>query len=206
MVAKHQTYGDSDAPRGFTLMPRHLLEEWIKSALPGRLKVMLYLWNHAAWSPKTVYHNQTGEPVKIKVGQVYISMRNLAKNTGLTRNKAWRAINWAKARQYVRHQTRQGMSLITVCGFEHWQDYKNYSRTANVTANVTKSGQPRDINNTPTKVGVGEGNISRFKRRGNMPDEKRIEKIQTKIDAGKELTKTEKTEYNLFWAGKIREE
>ena len=135
---------------GFFALDRELLshEIWLEEPFTkGQAWVdLIGLANHDEC--KMYIRNKS---IECQRGEVNRSFRWLGRRWKWSTDKVIRFIKFLEAEQMVRHETRQGETVITLCNYSLWQDKYRHNKTPNETDVETQTRQQHDTNETPTR-------------------------------------------------------
>lgn len=136
---------------GYLRIPRSLLDDpYYDDASVIHKQILLTIIKLACWRPQEF--NDKGNIVKLEIGQVCISVRELAKKSGkgITKNHVQGALKYFenagkvrhKVRQFLRHEVRHSKSIITIT---HMETY-NLMQNSGQTTHQTKFSQEKTTN------------------------------------------------------------
>ena len=116
----------------------------------------------ARWKPSRIMVD--GEEIALERGQVFVSIRTFAAETGVSKGVAERFLRDLKSGTMVETVNKTRGTLITICNYNEYQDFDAYRETADKTDSKTVTGQQRD----------SDGTAAGHKRNQTKPDKPEI--------------------------------
>jgi len=136
MAGGHRVYRGRvyDDPHGYNYEPRSwwdtdpLLEikPWKDLALFWKYLIHLAVWE---WEGREVWRKGDAAPVRVKRGQLYVSLRELGKKPGWSPSKVARALELFEKDGRAVTESRSRGTLITLVNYETYQDPDFYRGT-----------------------------------------------------------------------------
>ncbi len=129
------------ADGGYVLLARKVAarDGWPVQLRAEHFKFMVLLLLRARWRDGD-YLAPDGNVIKIKRGQYASSVRRMAEEFKLSYANCRSAVSILESAGFLTHKVTHGVTLITVCNYERYQDVKSY---ANAIADATSTQAPR---------------------------------------------------------------
>ena len=144
------------------MVPRRLFADGaFKTERYSKREALLDLIQMASIETKTVFVN--GANVQIERGQVFASIRFLAKRWGWSNDCTIRTLTAFESEHFIERHPNAVMSTISICNFDLYSGVPN--TTANATANTpdvesrtNNNNKEKEIKETDTKVSAKKSN------------------------------------------------
>ena len=129
------------ADGGYVLLARKVAarDGWPVQLRAEHFKFMVLLLLRARWRDGD-YLAPDGNVIKIKRGKYGSSVRRMAEEFKLSYANCRSAVSILESAGFLTHKVTHGVTLITVCNYERYQDVKSY---ANAIADATSTQAPR---------------------------------------------------------------
>jgi hypothetical protein len=126
---------------GYVLLARKLAarDGWPVQLRAEHFKFMVLLLLRARWRDGD-YLAPDGNVIKIKRGQYAAPVRRMAEEFRLSYANCRSAVTILESAGFLTHEVTHGVTVITVCNYERYQDVKSY---ANAIADATSTQAPR---------------------------------------------------------------
>lgn len=142
---------------GYALVPRDVLALPVfRNEAESLLFVGMIL--RASWRDQTVRYK--GHVLRLQRGQLAVSIRDLAR--AMDRDKAWVERLWKrlKSEAMIETQTEAGVSVVTICNYDEYQQPQRHCQTASETPgeaeHETGARQARDTEQSSETIETSE--------------------------------------------------
>lgn len=133
--------------RGLISIERSMLSHHIVGiGSKDRFCMWVWLLCAARWKPSRIMVD--GEEIALERGQVFVSIRTFASETGVSKGVAERFIRDLKSGTMIETVNKTRGTLITICNYSEYQDFEAYRETDDKTGGKTVTGQRRDSGGT----------------------------------------------------------
>lgn len=134
---------------GLFMIDRDLLHHHIVG-MQNKDRFCMWIWilSAASWKSRKIFVQ--GKEITLARGQLFVSIRTFAAENHVSKGVAERFIRDLKSGTMIETVNETGGTIITVCNYSKYQDFKEYRQDSNGTANKTATGQQRDSNGTAT--------------------------------------------------------
>lgn len=131
-------------PGGFILVARKIAnaDHWIWQLPEAALRLVWWLLLKARWKAQP-FTAPDGTLLDILRGQYAVALRRLADESGLTYQKVRTSLQLLVRREFLTHKVTHGVTVITICNYEYYQDFENY---INATFNPHLTQAQRKLN------------------------------------------------------------
>lgn len=129
---------------------------WLDSPMWGeeaysKREAFEWMIGEAAWDDNKVVAMPNGKPLRLKRGQVYASIRFMARKFQWSENKVIRYLEFLAVWGAIETQTNTGQTVITICNYSKYQDGGN-------------TGEYRDEHANGNALGDADGNTGEYKQ------------------------------------------
>jgi len=137
---------------GFLFVARKLgdPDHWVWQLRPSPFRLFWWLLFKARWRAAE-YRAPDGTLITVNRGQYAVALRRLAETTGLSLQETRTALNSLKRCEFLTHEVTHGITVITICNYEFYQDPASYSNTPSnkrLTQSQHKPNTLKNISNT----------------------------------------------------------
>jgi len=134
--------------RGYIKLYRKFVDSGMLSDAP-MLQVWCWLLLHATHKPREVSYK--GEYFQLKAGDVFASIRTIARNTKNTLGVVKRRLDVLESSHRIeRRKTHRG-TVVSICKWEYYQNNKSVDNTPNGTQDGTQIERRRNADGTQTE-------------------------------------------------------
>lgn len=119
-----------------------------------RVGVWTWLLHKAVW--KETRFNNAGSTITLKRGQLCVSQRQIARETGMSHQQVRTFLADLETENAITQDTTHGRTVITICKYEHYQDKSDRKKPDSNTAATQQQHTKEQVNNIP----VGEADKS----------------------------------------------
>lgn len=130
--------------KGLFMVDRSMLSHHIVGIKnPKRFIMWIWLVRAAGYRDRKWWAG--GEEIHLMRGQLFVSVREFAKETGVSRSVAERFLTILRDSGSIETEARTDGSVITICNYERYQDFQIYNGTVSETQTSQKAGQEQAI-------------------------------------------------------------
>ena len=124
------------------MIDRSILDHHIVGTSNDRLRMWLWIISSARWKEHKIFVR--GQEIILKRGQLYAPIRTISGENRVSKGVAERFMRDLKTGTMIETVNGTVGNIITVCNYEKYQNFDEYSRTVSGTVNETAAGQRQD--------------------------------------------------------------
>jgi hypothetical protein len=128
------------------MIDRSILDHHIVGKSNDRIAMWLWMLSAAAWKERRIH--PMGKEITLERGQFFASIRTISEQNRVSKGVVERFIRDLKNGTMIETVSETGGSVVTICNYEEYQSFENYSGTAKETPNEKVSGQQQDSGGT----------------------------------------------------------
>lgn len=144
---------------------------WLDSPMWGedaysKREAFEWLIGEAAWDDSKIVATPNGKPFRLKRGQVYASIRFMARKFQWSENKVIRYLDFLSVWGAVKTETNTGQTVITICNYSKYQDGGNTVEYSDEHADGNANGDADGVADEYKQQETQEKNITTTRARG----------------------------------------